>query len=160
MKQVLTALLIGIAGHTLSYAQPVLTPRNMALGGGGSTYITDYNANFYNPANLLILDNERSLTIGLGMPGIYSDRLVNYNSVSTQVNKIKDHFEVYQPGDLLIDNERIDQLVEDNYPGRNTLSDNRVRSDITLAGVKWHRNDRSYAVALRSRTSSSFRVGL
>lgn len=160
MKQVLTALLIGIAGHTLSYAQPVLTPRNMALGGGGSTYITDYNANFYNPANLLILDNDRSLTIGLGMPGIYSDRLINYNSISTQFSKIKEHFEVYQPGDLLIDNEQLDQLVEDNYPGRNTLSDNRVRSDITLAGVKWHQNDRSYAVALRSRTSSSFRIGL
>ncbi|MDZ7806730.1 MAG: DUF5723 family protein [Gracilimonas sp.] len=138
----------------------MLTPRNMALGGGGSTYITDFNANFYNPANLLILDSERGLTVGIGISGIYSDRLLNYTSINTQINNIKDHFEIYKPGDLTIDNSLREQIINDNYPGRNTLSDNRIRSDITLAGVKWHQNDRSYAIALRSRTSSSYRVGL
>lgn len=159
MKQVITALLIIFAGYSLGSAQPVLTPRNMSLGGGGSTYITDFNANFYNPANLLILDSERSLSIGLGISGIYSDRLLNYNSFSTQINSIKDHFDIYQPGDLSINNSQRAQIIEDNFPGRSTLSDNRVRTDITLAGVKWHQNDRSYSIALRSRTSSSFRVG-
>jgi hypothetical protein len=160
MKQVIATLLIIFAGYTLGNAQPALTPRNMALGGGGSTYITDFNANFYNPANLLILDNERSLTIGLGISGIYSDRLLNYTSFRSQINSIRDHFDIYRPGDLTIDNPLRERIIEDNYPGRNTLSDNRVRSDITLAGVKWHRNDRSYSIALRSRTSNSFRVGL
>jgi hypothetical protein len=160
MKQVLLILLIVFTGFSLGMAQPVLTPRNMALGGGGSTYITDFNANFYNPANLLILDYERRLTVGIGVSGIYSDQLLNYTSFSTQINSIKNHFEIYKPGDLIINNTLRERIIDDNYPGRNTLSDNRVRSDITLAGIKWHRNDRSYAVAIRSRTSSSFRVGL
>ncbi|MFP8488170.1 DUF5723 family protein [Gracilimonas sp. Q87] len=160
MKQFLTALLIVLTGFSLGMAQPVLTPLNMALGGGGSTYVTDFNANFYNPANLLILEHERGLSVGIGVAGIYSDQLINYTSFSTQISSIKDHFDVYKPGNFKIDNTLREQIINDNYPGRNTLSDNRVRSDITIAGVKWHRNDRSYAIALRSRSSTSFRVGL
>lgn len=46
------------------FAQPVVTPKNLALGGGGTTYITDFHANFYNPANLLINDRTKKVDIG------------------------------------------------------------------------------------------------
>ena len=149
-----------LSGYTLGLAQPVLTPLNMALGGGGSTYITDFNANFYNPANLLILDKDRTFTVGLGVSGVYADQLINHKSITTQFDHIKEHFEIYRPGSLNIEDTQRQHIIDNNYPGRSTLSSNRVRSDITLAGVKWHRNDRSYAIALRSRTSSSYKVGL
>ncbi|MDG5767179.1 DUF5723 family protein [Balneolales bacterium ANBcel1] len=42
-----------------------VTASNLALGGGGSAYMTGYHANFVNPANLMLPDNNRRLTIGI-----------------------------------------------------------------------------------------------
>ena len=72
-------------------AQPVLTPMNVALGGGGSTYITDYNANFYNPANLFIEDRLRAIDLGFAISGTYFNGVQNF----TDLNEQRDNFEKY-----------------------------------------------------------------
>ena len=159
MRQVLFILLFMLVYVFESVAQPVLTPRNMALGGGGSTYITDYNANFYNPANLLIQDKSGSFSFGVGIVGLYLDGTQNYSDLSQQFQNTKNYFELYSPGKTSISgNDRID-IIDSNYPREATLSDNKFRYDATLIGLKWLKNDRAFSVALRTRTSSRFRVG-
>ena len=39
---------------------------NMALGGGGVTYVSDYDALFVNPANLMLRDKKNTFVIGFG----------------------------------------------------------------------------------------------
>lgn len=159
MRQVSLILLLGILYTAISIAQPVMTPRNMALGGGGSTYITDYNANFYNPANLMIQDRSGTLSVGVGVIGLYVDGTQNFSDPNTQYQNFKDYTELYTPGSNTIsDTDRI-EIIDSNYPGRTTLSDNKFRYDATLLGMKWLRENRAFSIALRTRTSSSFRVG-
>ncbi|MEX2477294.1 MAG: DUF5723 family protein [Gracilimonas sp.] len=140
-------------------AQPVITPRNMALGGGGSTYITDYNANFYNPANLMIQDRAGRFSIGVGITGLYLDGAQNFNSPSDQFQNVKNHIDLYTPGSNSISTTDKIEIIDSNYPGRTTLSDNRSWYDATLLGMKWLRDNRAFSIAIRTRTSSSFRVG-
>ncbi|MCH2448646.1 MAG: DUF5723 family protein [Gracilimonas sp.] len=142
-----------------SVAQPVLTPRNMALGGGGSTYITNYNANFYNPANLLIQDKSGNFSFGVGVIGLYLDGTQNYGDLSTQFQNAKNYFELYTPGQTSISGTDQIEIIDSNYPQEATLSDNKFRYDATLIGMKWLKNDRAFSIALRTRTSSRFRVG-
>src|SRR5690606_23686611 len=85
-----------------SLAQPVLTPRNMALGGGGSTYITNYNANFYNPANLMIQDRKGDFEIGFLIGGVHFNGIQNFNNVKTQYDNAKQYFQKYNAGSYAI----------------------------------------------------------
>ena len=159
MRQLFLILLFLCVYAIESIAQPVMTPRNMALGGGGSTYITDYNANFYNPANLMIQDRTGRLSIGVGITGLYMDGVQNFNSPSDQFQNMKDHINLYTPESNSISATNQIQIIDSNYPGRTTLSDNRFRYDATLLGMKWLRDNRAFSIAIRTRTSSNFRVG-
>jgi hypothetical protein len=158
MRQALSILLLLCLGIT-AYAQPVITPRNLALGGGGSTYITDYNANFYNPANLMIRDREGTFSIGVGIAGFQFNPFQSYSDVNDQIENAQNYLGSYSAGDAVFFNQDLDQVLEDNYPGITTLSDNTTRYDATLLGMKWKRENHSFSIALRTRTASNFRVG-
>ncbi len=72
------------------------TPVNLGMGGGGTAYIDSYQANFVNPANLMLNGAERpSVSVGiLGTFGVSSGgSLVNidvYNRYLTQGLTIRD----------------------------------------------------------------------
>lgn len=159
MKQALFLLLFIGMGCSFLQAQPVLTPRNMALGGGGSTYITDYNANFYNPANLMIQDREGTFVFGIGAGAVYLDAALGRSGIKDQWRNIQDHIRIYTPGQYQFDTGDRTEILDSNYPGNSTLSDNSLRYDATLVGLKWLRNDQAFSLALRTRTSSNYRVG-
>tara|TARA_R110000868_G_scaffold37111_9_gene131515 strand:+ start:54573 stop:56087 length:1515 start_codon:yes stop_codon:yes gene_type:complete len=149
------ALLCGI--H--SYAQPVLTPRNVALGGGGSTYITDYNANFYNPANLLIQDRKRNIDFGLLITGTYFNAVQNFSGLNDQSSNLQDYISAFNPGSYTISPIERNSIIEDNYIRNRSTSLHQTRLDLTLLGFKWRNNERAYSLAIRNRISSSFEVG-
>ena len=146
-------------GYISALAQPVLTPRNVALGGGGSTYITDYNANFYNPANLVIQERERTIDLGFLITGTYFNAVRNFSDPQLQRENLEDYISAFQPGAYTIDAEERAQIVEDNYIRGRTRSLHQTRLDFTLLGFKWARNGRAFSVAVRNRISSSFEVG-
>ncbi|MAL16241.1 MAG: hypothetical protein CL670_11320 [Balneola sp.] len=159
MRQALIILLFLCLSVTSVSAQAVLTPRNLALGGGGSTYITDYNANFYNPANLMIRDRQGDFSIGVGIAGFYFNSFQNFDDPNQQFENALDHTGVYSrniSSQFGIDR---DEILDDNYPANNTLSDNTTRYDVTLLGMKWKKENRSFSIALRTRTSSNYKVG-
>ena len=131
----------------------------MALGGGGSTYITDYNANFYNPANLVIQDRERKVDLGFLLTGTYFNAVQNFSNLADQRENLENYIYAFQPGTYDIDAEERAQIVEDNYIRDRSTSLHQTRLDITLLGLKWIHNERAFSIALRNRVSSSFEVG-
>jgi hypothetical protein len=159
MRQALILLLFLCVGAISVMAQPVITPMNLALGGGGSTYITDYNANFYNPANLMIRDREGDFSIGLGVTGFYFNSFQNFNDPNQQFTNAQDHSGTYTRANSNQFGANRDEIINTNYPGNSTLSDNTTRYDVTLLGMKWKRDNHSFSIAFRTRTSSNYKVG-
>lgn len=149
------ALLCGL----YSYAQPVLTPRNVALGGGGSTYITDYNANFYNPANLMIQDRQRDIDVGLFITGTYFNAVQNFSNLDQQRTNLENYITAFDAGSYAITPLERAEIVEDNYIRDRSTSLHQTRLDVTLLGFKWRNDQRAYSIAVRNRISSSFETG-
>lgn len=159
MKQpIITLLLLCFSLVTLN-AQPVFSPKNMALGGGGSTYITNYNANFYNPANLMIQDREGTFSFAIASGGFRLGAVQNYPSVEEQFDNASIYLEPYKSGIPKLSNFSHAEIIDDNYPGNTTLSDHTTRYDLTLFGLKWISKSHSVSVAVRTRSASTYRVG-
>lgn len=124
-----------------AYAQPVLTPQNVALGGGGSTYITDYNANFYNPANLFIPDRIRTIDVGLAITGTYFNGVQNFSDLNEQRSNLENYLYAFQPGAYAITSADRAEILDENYIRNRTTSLHQTRLEATLLGFKI-RNDR------------------
>lgn len=159
MRQALfTLLFLCVSGIHLQ-AQPVFTPRNMALGGGGSTYLTDYHTNFYNPANLMIQDREGSFSFGIGTGSFLLGGMRNYSNLNDQIQNARDYTSTYNPTAAAIDNAQREEFLEKNYPGNTLISDKRSRYEATVLGMKWQRNDKAFSIAVRTRTASNYGAG-
>ncbi len=159
MRKFAITIFLAFACAAVGKAQAVLSPRNMALGGGGSTYITDYNANFYNPANLMIQDKYGTIEIGAGLGGFYFNSPVAYSSPQKQLSNFRDHTKRYKDNRFSFDAHTLHAFTDDNYKANTHISEHHTRYDVTLLGVKWRKENRAYSIALRSRTSSLYQVG-
>ena len=159
LKQATLILVMALCGILNLQAQPVLTPTNVALGGGGSTYITDYNANFYNPANLFISDRIRKFDLGIAITGTYFNGVQNFSGLDAQRTNLENYLYAYQPGDYDISATDRNNIVEDNYPRNRSTSLHQTRLEGTLLGLKFKNEKRAISLAIRNRTASSFEVG-
>ncbi|MCR9132757.1 MAG: conjugal transfer protein TraF [bacterium] len=142
-----------------AYAQPVLTPQNVALGGGGSTYITDYNANFYNPANLFIPDRIRTIDVGLAITGTYFNGVQNFSDLNEQRSNLENYLYAFQPGAYAITSADRTEILDENYIRNRTTSLHQTRLEATLLGFKIRNERRAISFAIRNRIASSFEVG-
>lgn len=131
----------------------------MALGGGGITYITDYNANFYNPANLYISDRIRNFDFGLAIGGFYFNGVQNFSDIDEQRRNLEDYIYAFEPGTYAINALDREEILEDNYIRNRSTSLHQTRLDVTLLGFKITNSKRAFSVAVRNRISSSFEVG-
>ncbi len=148
-----------LAGMVSAVAQPVLTPRNVALGGGGSSYLSDYSANFYNPANLLIPDRERNVDFGLFITGTYFNAVQNFRDLEQQSGNLSDYLSAFEPGRYTISATDRQEILDENYIRDRNTSLHQTRLDLILLGFKWRNDDRAFSIAIRNRISSSFEVG-
>ena len=139
-------------------AQPVLTPLNVALGGG-STYITDYNANFYNPANLFIEDRLRTIDLGFAISGTYFNGVQNFTNLNEQRDNFEKYIYAFKPGSYSITADDRAEILKENYIRNRSTSLHQTRLDITLLGFKIKNSKRAFSFAVRNRISSSFEVG-
>ncbi len=159
MRSVSFTIFIGLVILCTGYAQPVLTPRNIALGGGGSTYITDYNANFYNPANLLIKDRKGNVDFGFLITGSYFIPVQSFSNLDNQRKNFEDYLTRYKPGNYTITGLDKAEIIENNYAKDKLTSPHQSRLESTLFGIHWKKDNKAYSLAFRTRTSSSFEVG-
>ena len=159
MWKVLTTIFTGFMCATTIFAQPVITPKNLALGGGGTTYITDFNANFYNPANLLINDRARTVDIGFLSTGSFFNGVLNFENPDDQKDNYLKYFNKFSPGEYALSQTDRDLIIDNHYKREklNSLHQNRFES--TTFGVSWIKNNRAYSIATRTRVGSSFEAG-
>ena len=148
-----------LIGYFSVNAQPVLTPLNVALGGGGSTYITDYNANFYNPANLFIKDRLRNFDLGIAITGTYFNGVQNFANFNKQRTNFKNYIYAFKPGSYVISTDERAEIIEENYIKNRSTSLHQTRLDVILFGFKIRTSKRAISFAIRNRISSSFEVG-
>lgn len=159
MWKVLSSIILGTLCATITVAQPVLTPKNLALGGGGTTYITDYNANFYNPANLLIHDRQKKVDIGFLVSGSYFNGVLNFENVFDQKDNAFNYFEKYSSGVNDVTAGDLSNIINTHYKRDRLSSVHQSRFEVTTVGVSWMKNNNAYSFASRTRVGSRLEAG-
>lgn len=134
----------------------------MALGGGGASYLTGFETLFLNPANLYIQEKNYKLQISLLKGGAYFDSSLPIRDNNNRFSRFRTSLFPYvnaNPNRLINDADR-ERIKDRNFPGeRQQVSTFQTKTDLYWFGLKWNRRDRSYAIALRTRTSSFYELG-
>lgn len=150
-------LLISTAG-SLS-AQMMYSPKNMALGGGGTAYITGYEALFVNPANLQIRDKNYRFQLSLGQVGSYHNSPFQIIEPVEMFNSYYNRFSEIGAGQNLISQEDRINFIDRYYTDSQTSQEFLTQTEIHWFGLKFFRDEKSYALALRTRVASRYRLG-
>jgi len=134
-------------------------PVSMGLGGGGTSYITGYDALFINPANLQLREKEYSAQISLLESGVYLDTPLRIRNTANRFDELNNLFQ--EPGNarFTLDETRRELIISRHYNNNRLARQFRSLRVVNWFGMKWFGRDRSYAVALRTRQSSRFTVG-
>ncbi len=151
--------LLLILGSTSLSAQPVLNARNIALGGGGTAYLSGVESNFYNPANLSIYDRKGTIHFNLGTIGTFFEPVLSTGNPKSQFTRYADAFLPYSPGEQSISTTQRNAILSENYTGNNLRSEHLSRADIIWGGVQWIKDQKAYSLALRTRIGSRIDVG-
>jgi hypothetical protein len=159
MWKVLISIIVGIFCVNNAFTQPVLTPKNLALGGGGATYITDFNANFYNPANLLINDRSRMVDIGFLSSGSSFNGVLNFENPIDQKENYLKYFNKFAAGEFNASQSERDLIIDTHYKRERLTSFHQSRFETTTFGVNWISNNKAYSFATRTRVGSTFEAG-
>lgn len=131
-------------------AQPAFNARNSALGGGGTAWLTGFEANFLNPANLF-LPGGGDTKLGLAGVTFYAEPVYAGKGLRGYSDYMDRALGPYRPGSLTLTDEIRRQILQTRYAGgRNTLQ-TMQRSEVTLLGFRWDDGEEAYSVALRAR---------
>lgn len=142
-----------------SIAQPLISADNMALGGGGTAFVSGFEASFLNPANLAIPSHEGRLHIGLGHMGLSYQPVLSATSANTQLSNFKSSFYPYTAGSHLITGEQRTLLLAENYGDNGVRSQHLNRADLIIGGFLLQKGDEAYSFAIRSRMGSRIETG-
>jgi len=139
--------------------QPVLGAENTALGGGGTAYLSGYEATFWNPANLILTSRPGTVHFGIGQTGILYEPVLSSDVAGDQFFNFTDSFYPYKPSAAQISLRQRNVILDKNYPRNNLVSQHQTRADIILGGVTWQQGNKAYSIAARARFASRIEVG-
>jgi hypothetical protein len=156
-----TGFLLCLITQIPAHAQLSHTAENMGLGGGGTAYLTGYEALFVNPANLYIQEKNYSLQIALLQGSAYYDSLLPIASNSERFNRYPDLSRVYDPSfqQIFLNDDLRNQITDRSFRLNRLESEFVNQTDFYWFGLKWVRPERSYALSLRSRVASRYQLG-
>lgn len=140
-------------------AQPVLGAENIALGSGGTAYLSGFESTFLNPANLAIPSHEGRLHIGIGHLGLSYEPILSTASASDQFSNFRRSLSPYTPGDNVITDTQRNELLDEHYPGNRNVSRHLNRADLILGGFLWQNRDEAYSFVIRTRIGSRIEIG-
>lgn len=142
-------------------AQISLSAESMGLGGGGTAYLTGYESLFVNPANLHIQEENYSMQISVMQSGIYNEYLLPETDFSQRSRQFRSAFLPFKTSSPNLELTEADRsIIQDrNYPGSRRVAAFQSMSDIHWLGLKWKGDQKTYALALRSRVYSKFELG-
>ena len=141
-----------------SSAQLAYSAESMALGGGGTAYLTGFEALFVNPANLFIQEKNYSYQFSFLQTGYYFDSLQNTPGIQSRFNQYTDLLSPYHTDLNLAVTDRED-LVDRSFNENRSSAEFLNQTELNWFGLKWVRPNRSYAVAARTRIGSRYRLG-
>ncbi len=140
-------------------AQPVVSGHNLALGGGGTAYLNGLEANFYNPANLIIFDRKGRFHFGTGNAGGYFQPVLSTDNISTQITGFRDIFRPHSLGSQSVSVSERNEILEQHYPGKTLTSRHQARAEVILAGIQWRGDRQAYSLVARTRIGTRTEVG-
>jgi hypothetical protein len=152
-----TALFILLPAATFS--QISYNPVSMGLGGGGTSYITDYEALFTNPANLQLREKNYDLQITLGESGAYFDTPLRVRDGRDRIELFSETLQSPKPGAYTFSGDERQLLLDRYYNNSRDFRQMQTSSVINWLGIKWFGEEKSYAFAVRTRQSSRYSVG-
>lgn len=147
-------ILPSVAQSQISY-----NPVSMGLGGGGTSYITGYDALFINPANLQLREKNYSVQFTIGESGFYLDTPLSIRDSRDRIHTFEDLLRPPQEGKYQLSENDRESLLARNFPGNRLNQQFRSASTVNWLGIKWFRDERSYAFAIRTRQSNRYTVG-
>jgi len=152
-------MLVVVVSSPLS-AQTIHSPVNTALGGGGTAYLTGLDALFVNPANLYIQERSYRVQFSVGQSGTFLAAPLGSTDRSDQVQNFRNHFLTFNPDELpTTESGFYSRLLARSYADELQVAEFTARSDFHWLGVHWARQNRSYAIALRTRIANRYTVG-
>ena len=139
-----------------TFAQVSSDARSMVMGGG-SAYITGFEANFYNPANLLIPDYKYSTEIELGSAALQlSRRPINRTFLPYQ--GYIDQFLPNQTGIYLDVGDNRQRLLDEWFNGDETNYSRYATLSATPLGISWQHGPFAYSIGIHSRAFNRFDI--
>lgn len=133
----------------------------MALGGGGTGYLTGYEALFVNPANLYIQEKSYKFQFSLLQGGLYYDTLLPVSDNLERWDSFINHTDFFDTGSppRELDPAQYDVILNRNYKGNDTSQEFLTETDFYWFGLKWVRPQRSYALSFRTRYATRYNLG-
>ncbi|MFH5834049.1 DUF5723 family protein [Halalkalibaculum sp. DA384] len=129
------------------------------MGGGGTAYLTGYEAAFINPANLAVPDKSTRFSIGIGTAAGFFAPVMSVGSTSRQFQAYKNYLDAHQPEATAITASEKQLILDRNYPKGRSRSEHQHRMDLILGGVQWRQGDRAFSLTARTRFSTRTEVG-
>ncbi len=131
----------------------------MGLGGGGTSYITGYDALFINPANIQLREKNYRLQFSFAESGAYIDTPLRIRNAGKRFDTYTNLFNPPGYSEYLLSDGDRETLLSRHYPAGRLDRQFRSATSINWFGIKWFRDERSYAFSVRTRQSSRFTVG-
>ena len=142
-----------------TYSQISYNPVSMGLGGGGTSYITDYEALFTNPANLQLREKNYGLQITIAESGAYFDSPLRIRNGRERMKLFGETLQTPQADAYAFTGDERQLLLDRYYNNNRDFRQMQSGSVVNWFGIKWFGEEKSYAFAFRTRQSSRYSVG-
>ncbi len=139
-----------------SFAQVSSDARAMVMGGG-TAYVTGFEANFYNPANLLIPDYKYTTEIELGSASLQLNRRP-VNQVFVPYQGLLNQFLPNRTGNFLDINGNRQKLLDHWFDGEDANYSRYATFSTTPVGISWQNGPFAYSVGVHSRGFNRFEL--
>lgn len=143
MKRILPFLMVAALVPAAYGQSRHQTPANLGLGGGGTAYMDSYDANFLNPANLM-LRNDRKTRLSIGLSGFSVGGGGSLADITT--------YNEYLTKDLTLTSQLSTTMLNDWF-GTDPDASAKLGYEIAITplGASYHRESWSASLAVRNR---------
>ncbi len=136
------------------YAQSDLNARSMGLGGGGA-YLTGFESNFYNPANLLIPAYKYPTEIELGSAALEINRRP-IDRMFIPLQALEDQFLPGRNGEGVTNYENRQKLYNQWFSDNEDIYSRNAAFSGTIIGVSWQHGPFAYSIGIHTRGINKF----
>ena len=148
----------------MATAQPTLNAENLALGGGGTAYLSGVNALFYNPANLMIREHEPAGELVIGQLAFSAEPVISSEQLKQQWNYNRWFVKPYRqdkiPASTALTPVNRPDFLDTNFPQENDhRSTHFAYGESVHLGLVWRRPQKAWALGIRSRYGNRFTIG-